>query len=80
MEALYVWERSIISLQKGIEGISLNPKDPPFIIEDEKMFNKIIANIKNNKVIRKVYSLENYYLEKYSMRNIIRKFIDENKI
>ena len=72
----------VISSKKGIEGIKLKSKDPPFIIEDEKMFiNKIVKIIKNNKLIKKRSILsKNYYLEKYSMRNIIRKFIYENKI
>jgi hypothetical protein len=72
----------VISTKKGIEGIKLNNKNPPFIISDMNLFiKKIIEVIQNNKKLKKKSIIEkNYYLKEYSMKNILNKFINENKI
>ena len=72
----------VISTKKGIEGIKLKNNNPPFVISDIKLFpNKIIEIIKNNyKYKKKSIYEKNFYLREYSMHNIIRKFINENKI
>ena len=72
----------VISTKKGIEGISLIQKNPPFIIKrSKKMADKILFIIKNNKKLKKKsYSMRKYFLNKYSMKNIIGKFINEYKI
>ncbi len=72
----------VISTKKGIEGIQIKSKNPPFIISNKKQFiKKIIEIIKNYKRIKKKSIAEkDYYLKNYSMKNILRNFIDENKI
>ncbi len=72
----------VISSKKGIEGIQLKSCNPPFIIKKQgNMMNKIIEIIKKNKVIKKKsISQKSYYLQKYSMRNVLKEFIYENKI
>ena len=72
----------VISTKKGIEGIKINSKNPPFIISNKKLFlKKIIEIIKKNKKIKKksIYN-KKYYLKNYSMKNILKKFINENQI
>lgn len=72
----------VISSKKGIEGINLKSLNPPFVINKKSDLIKIILQIiRNNKVIKKKsIKLSNYYLKKYSMKNIMKKFIDETKI
>ena len=72
----------VISSKKGIEGIDTKFENPPFVVEGgKKLIEKIFYVIKNNKKLKqKSINLRNYYLKKYSMNEIIRKFIDENKI
>ena len=72
----------VISSKKGIEGIQIRKKNPPFIISENELFaKKIIEIIKKNKIFKKKSETEkNYYLREYSMKNILKKFINENNI
>jgi glycosyltransferase involved in cell wall biosynthesis len=72
----------VVSSKKGIEGINLNSKNPPFIFKNEKDLQKIINYIIDNYKRVKKNSLDSkkFYLEKYSMKNVIKKFINENRI
>ena len=72
----------VLSTKKGIEGIELNNKNPPFIISNLSNFKKkIIKIIKYNKDLKKKsHKDRKFYLKRYSMENIIRKFINENNI
>ena len=68
----------VISTKKGIEGIELKNKNPPFIVNDTKLLlNTIFKIIKNNKSL-KIKSLndKSYYLKEYSMKNITINFIN----
>lgn len=72
----------VISTKIGIEGIKLNSTNPPFIInKDVKIIKKIYQIIKENKKFKKkAINLSDFYLKNYSMKNILKKFIYENKI
>lgn len=72
----------VISSKKGIEGIDLESINPPYIINDKfKYINKIFEILKNYKKIKKKsINTKKYYLEKYSMNKIIKKFVYENQI
>jgi hypothetical protein len=72
----------VISSKKGIEGIDIVSKNPPFIIDKKtKLIKEIINVIKNNNGFKKrANKSKNFYLEKYSMRKIVEKFVNENKI
>ena len=67
----------VISSLKGIEGIELNKKNPPFVLKNNKNFLNTIDNvIKNNKSIKKKSIIEKkFYLKKYSMREITINFL-----
>ena len=67
----------VISSSKGIEGIELNKKKPPFIFNNKKHLLKIINYvIKNNNKVKKL-SIKNkyFYLKKYSMKSITENFL-----
>jgi len=70
----------VISSKKGIEGIELINKAPPFITNNTREFikiiNKIIRDYKNIK--KKSIKSKTYYLKKYSMKSITRNFIQRN--
>ena len=72
----------VISSKKGIEGIQLKSSNPPFVTAKLKnMTNIILEIIRRNRVIKKKsISQKKYYLKKYSMKNVVKKFIYENKI
>ena len=72
----------VISSKKGIEGINLKKTNPPFITDGDKNFiNKILNVIKNNKKFKsKSNNSKKFYVENYSMKNILKKFINENEI
>ena len=72
----------VISSKKGIEGISLDSFNPPFIVDDKKkLIKEISLIIKNNKKLKKrSVNSRNFYIKKYSMKNIVTKFINDNKI
>ena len=67
----------VISSLKGIEGIELNKKNPPFVLKNNKKFINTINNvIKNNKSIKKKSIIsKKFYLKKYSMREITNNFL-----
>ena len=71
----------VVSSKKGIEGIELLRKNPPYIFNNTKNFLEILIKvIKNEKKIKsKAYKDRNYYLKKYSMKkntSIFLKKID----
>ena len=72
----------VISSKKGIEGINLKKINPPFIADSDKDFiHKIFNVIKNNKKFKnKSNNYKKFYVEKYSMKNILKKFTNENQI
>ena len=72
----------VLTTKKGIEGIKLNKKDPPFVISNlSSLKKKIIEIIKFNKDLKKKsHKDKKFYLKRYSMNNIIKKFINENNI
>ncbi|MDB9718982.1 glycosyltransferase family 4 protein [Candidatus Pelagibacter sp.] len=69
----------VVSTSKGIEGIDLKKKNPPFIANDRKMIIKAILEvIKHNKKIKiKAVKQKSYYQKKFDMKNITRNFIKE---
>ena len=72
----------VVSSKKGIEGIKTKTFNPPFIIDKNKrLIQNLLKIIKDNKNIKRKAILDkNYYLKKYSMKNLIQKFIYENSI
>jgi hypothetical protein len=72
----------VISTTKGIEGLSLDCKNPPFVLDDKKkIIKKIIEVIKyNRRYKKKSIKSKSYYIQKYSMKNVIMKFVNENNI
>tara|TARA_Y100000768_G_scaffold366120_1_gene328009 strand:+ start:126 stop:1208 length:1083 start_codon:yes stop_codon:yes gene_type:complete len=72
----------VISSKKGIEGIDIISKRPPFIIDKKtKLIKEIFNIIKNyNELKKKSERSKKFYLEKYSMEKIVKKFVNENKI
>ena len=68
----------VISSLKGIEGIELNKKNPPFVLKNNKKFINTIDNvIKNNKAIKKKSIIaKKFYLKKYSMKKITNNFLE----
>lgn len=67
----------VISSLKGIEGIELNKKNPPFVLKNNKKFINTIDNvIRNNKAIKKKSIIaKKFYLKKYSMKKITNNFL-----
>ena len=67
----------VISSSKGIEGIELNKKNPPFVLKNNKKFINTIDNvIKNNRSIKKKSIIaKKFYLKKYSMKKITNNFL-----
>ena len=67
----------VISSKKGIEGIDLKKKNPPFIYEKKNhLIKKIYFVLKNEKTVRKMaISEKNYYKNKYSMKIKTKEFI-----
>ncbi len=72
----------VISSQKGIEGIKIKSLHPPFIFKSKNdLIRKINYIIKNNILIKKkAIRNKDYYQKNYSMKNIIKKFLYENRI
>ena len=70
----------VVSTTKGIEGIKLKNKNPPFILNSKKsLINNIKKIIKNQKTLKKKANFDKiYYKELYSMKNITKKFITSN--
>ena len=67
----------VISSKKGIEGLKLFKKNPPFIYKDKKELIKILKYlILNNYKIKKKSNLNKYfYQKKYSMNNLTYNFL-----
>ena len=72
----------IISTKKGIEGIDIKSSNPPFMINGKKEIIKKTLEIlsQNKKFKRKAIKDRNFYLEKYSMEKILKKFLNENQL
>jgi len=70
----------VISTKKGIEGIELKNKNPPFIVNDTNLLlDTIYKVIKNNRNLRKKsMNDKSYYSKKYSMKNITEDFINNH--
>tara|TARA_Y100000816_G_C26036562_1_gene542736 strand:+ start:83 stop:1183 length:1101 start_codon:yes stop_codon:yes gene_type:complete len=70
----------VVSSSKGIEGIKLIKKNPPFIANDKIEIIKILSKIfKNfNKLKKKSKKDKIYYKNTYSMKNITNNFIKSN--
>ena len=70
----------VLSTSKGIEGIKLNKKNPPFIVNDRKKIVDTLTKILNNfNKIKKISNNErSYYKKTYSMKYITRDFIKFN--
>ena len=70
----------VLSTSKGIEGIELNRKNPPFIFNNSKKLLKLITYVlKNNKKIKKM-AIKNrsFYMKKYSMESNTEEFLKKN--
>ena len=70
----------VVSSPKGIEGIKLKNKNPPFILTKKKLIINIIKKvIKNQKTLKKKANFDKvYYKKTYSMNNVTKKFIKNN--
>lgn len=66
----------VISSKKGIEGLNLIDKDPPFIYRNKKDLIRLIKLVlSNNKIRKKSNKDKNFYFRKYSMKNMTERFI-----
>jgi len=72
----------VISTSKGIEGIKIYKKNPPFVANSKiKMIKLIYKTLKNfNEIKKKSIERKNFYNKNYSMKNITDKFIKSNLI
>ena len=70
----------VVSTSKGIEGIDLKIKNPPFIIENtKKIISTITTIINKNKIIKQKSNAQKYYYkDKYSMQKNTKNFIKKN--
>ena len=70
----------VVSTNKGIEGIDLNGKNPPFVTDNIKKIRHIITTVisKNKALKKKSFEQRNYYFEKYSMNKNTENFIKQN--
>ena len=70
----------VVSTIKGIEGIDLKSKNPPFVTDNIKEFNNTITTViaRNKTIKKKSDAQKNYYFEKYSMKKNTEKFIKQN--
>ena len=67
----------VLSTKKGIEGIDIIKRNPPFISSKKKMIKKLIIILKNRKKFKtKSDRFKKHYINKYSMKNITRRFIN----
>lgn len=68
----------VVSTQKGIEGINLNRKNPPFIVNNKKeMITTIINVLSNYDKLKKISKKERiFYKQNYSMNYITKNFIN----
>ena len=66
----------VLSSAKGIEGLELLNKNPPYIFNNNNLTKKILSVIKNNKKVKKKsFNDRKYYLTKYSMRKNTLDFL-----
>ncbi len=72
----------VISTKKGIEGIDIKSLNPPFIINEKKeIIKKTLKILSHSKELKKrAIKDRNFYLEKYSMKKILKKFLNENQL
>ncbi len=70
----------VISSTKGIEGIELNEKNPPFVVNSKiRIINTLTMILKNFKKIKKKSNKDKrFYKKTYSMKNITSNFIKSN--
>ncbi len=70
----------VISSSKGIEGIKLNKKNPPFIVNNKiKIIKALVMVIKNFNQLKKQSNKDKiFYKKTYSMENITNNFIKSN--
>ena len=70
----------VISTSKGIEGIQIYKKNPPFVANSKfKIIKTINKTLKNFKEIKKKSMSDKYFYKKnYSMKNITNTFIKSN--
>ena len=70
----------VLSTSKGIEGIELNKKNPPFVFNNSKKLLKSITYVlKNNNKIKKItVKNRSYYRKKYSMESITKNFVKKH--
>ena len=70
----------VVSSSKGIEGIKLKKKNPPFIADDKAKMIKILTNIlKNFYKLKKESNYDKiFYKKTYSMKNITNNFVKSN--
>ena len=70
----------VLSTSKGIEGIELNKKNPPFVFNNSKKLLKSITYVlKNKKKIKKItVKNRSYYRKKYSMESITKNFVKKH--
>ena len=70
----------VVSTIKGIEGIDLKSKNPPFVTDNIKKIRHIITTVisKNKDLKKKSFKQRNYYFEKYSMKKNTENFIKQN--
>ena len=70
----------VVSTIKGIEGIDLKSKNPPFVTDNIKKIRHIVTTVisKNKDLKKKSFRQRNYYFEKYSMKKNTENFIKQN--
>ena len=70
----------VVSTKKGIEGINLFRKNPPFIAKNKREMIKVIIYILNNfDKLKKISEKERtFYKQNYSMNYITKKFINSH--
>ena len=70
----------VISTPKGIEGIRLKNKNPPYIASDKKKtIDTLIKILKNfNQIKNRSNKDKTFYEKNYSMAKITNKFIKTN--
>lgn len=70
----------VLSTKIGIEGIELNTKNPPFIVNNKNKMIKVLTYIVENYNKLKKISNKNkvFYKKKYSMKSITYNFINSN--
>lgn len=70
----------VISTNKGIEGIEINKKNPPFVVNNKnKIIKALTFVLKNYKQLKRISNKNKFfYKDKYSMKNITDNFINSN--